>query len=311
MMQFFHISTIVVIFCVVIPSTWCVVMNKGAGQLTYKQCAEFKETFSLFDKDGNGTVTIKELGTVMTKEDLQEMVTEFDSDVKGMIEFPEFLTIMARKMKDTDSEEEFRAFDQNSDGFISASELKHFMANLGMQLSDEEATEKINKADEDGDGQVDDDEFDSFLSPVHVTKGTDQLTYQQCAEFEEAFSLFDIDGNGTITTTELDTVMTESDLQEMMNEFDADGFGTLDFPEYLIMMVRKMNDTVTEEGAKEEFRLFDESGNGLVSTTELRNFMKKLGKKLTDEEVDKKIKEADVDGDGQVNEEEYVKMMTN
>lgn len=49
-------------------------------------------------------------------------------------------------------------------------------------------------------------------------------------EFKEAFSLFDKDGDGTITTKELGTVMrslgqnpTEAELQDMINEVDADG----------------------------------------------------------------------------------------
>ena len=32
--------------------------------MTEEQIAEFKEAFSLFDKDGDGTITTKELGTV-------------------------------------------------------------------------------------------------------------------------------------------------------------------------------------------------------------------------------------------------------
>lgn len=51
-----------------------------------------------------------------------------------------------------------------------------------------------------------------------------------CVEFKEAFSLFDKDGDGTITTKELGTVMrslgqnpTEAELQDMINEVDADG----------------------------------------------------------------------------------------
>ena len=50
------------------------------------------------------------------------------------------------------------------------------------------------------------------------------------AEFKEAFALFDKDGDGSITTKELGTVMrslgqnpTESELQDMINEVDADG----------------------------------------------------------------------------------------
>ena len=48
-----------------------------------EQIAEFKEAFSLFDKDGDGTITTKELGTVMrslgqnpTEAELQDMINE-------------------------------------------------------------------------------------------------------------------------------------------------------------------------------------------------------------------------------------------
>ena len=36
-----------------------------ADQLTEEQIAEFKEAFALFDKDGDGTITTKELATVI------------------------------------------------------------------------------------------------------------------------------------------------------------------------------------------------------------------------------------------------------
>ncbi|KAF3642078.1 Calmodulin [Capsicum annuum] len=144
----------------------------------------------------------------------------------------------------------------------------------------------------------------------------DQLTDDQISEFKEAFSLFDKDGDGCITTKELGTVMrslgqnpTEAELQDMINEVDADGNGTIDFPEFLNLMAKKMKDTDSEEELKEAFRVFDKDQNGFISAAELRHVMTNLGEKLTDEEVDEMIREADVDGDGQINYEEFVKVM--
>src|SRR5439155_10851270 len=125
----------------------------------------------------------------------------------------------------------------------------------------------------------------------------DQLTEEQIAEFKEAFSLFDKDNDGTITTKELGTVMrslgqnpTEAELQDMINEVDADGNGTIDFPEFLTMMARKMKDTDSEEEIKEAFKVFDKDGNGYISAAELRHVMTNLGEKLTEEEVDEMVK---------------------
>ena len=152
---------------------------------------------------------------------------------------------------------------------------------------------------------------------AHLLLQADQMTEEQIAEFKEAFSLFDKDGDGTITTKELGTVMrslgqnpTEAELQDMINEVDADGNGTIDFPEFLTMMARKMKDTDNEDEIREAFRVFDKDGNGFISAAELRHVMTNLGEKLTDEEVDEMIREADIDGDGQVNYEEFVSMMT-
>src|SRR5437588_7588003 len=67
--------------------------------------------------------------------------------------------MMARKMKDTDSEEEireaFKVFDRDNNGFISAAELRHVMTSIGEKLTDEEVAEMIREADQDGDGKID------------------------------------------------------------------------------------------------------------------------------------------------------------
>lgn len=68
-------------------------------------------------------------------------------------------------------------------------------------------------------------------------------------------------------------------------------------------MARKMKDIDSEQELKESFRVFDKDGNGFISAAELRHVMTNLGEKLTDEEVQEMIREADVDGDGQINYE--------
>ncbi|KAI4187945.1 MAG: hypothetical protein L6R41_002481 [Letrouitia leprolyta] len=161
----------------------------------------------------------------------------------------------------------------------------------------------------------------------------DSLTEEQVSEFKEAFSLFvssnlldmqlpladrdqDKDGDGQITTKELGTVMrslgqnpSESELQDMINEVDADNNGTIDFPEFLTMMARKMKDTDSEEEIREAFKVFDRDNNGFISAAELRHVMTSIGEKLTDDEVDEMIREADQDGDGRIDYNEFVQLM--
>ena len=55
--------------------------------------------------------------------------------------------------------------------------------------------------------------------------------------------------------------------------------------------------------------MFDRDGSGLITAAELRHVMTNLGEKLEDEEIDEMIREADIDGEGHINYEEFVRMM--
>lgn len=154
------------------------------------------------------------------------------------------------------------------------------------------------------------------MSQSKSDSDVNSLTSEQIEEFREAFSLFDRNGDGTITTTELGTVMrslgqnpTETELRDMINEVDEDGSGTVEFDEFLKMMAKKLKDSDAMEELREAFRVFDKDGNGYISSSELRHVMNMLGEKLSDYEVGEMVKEADLDGDGMVNYEEFVAMM--
>lgn len=150
---------------------------------------------------------------------------------------------------------------------------------------------------------------------------TSEMEQSQCEadtldDYKEAFSLFDKDGDGRITSEELQIVMkslgknpTANDIKDMINDVDEDANGTIEFDEFVHMM-RRSNSKTTQEDYMEAFKMFDEDGNGLISLAELKNVMKRLGEDLTDDELDMMIKSADIDGDGQVNIDEFVKMMS-
>jgi len=144
-----------------------------------------------------------------------------------------------------------------------------------------------------------------------------EFSEEQMQEFLEAFSVYDKDGDGTITTKELGTVMrslghdpTEKELQDIIDEVDENGNGKMEFPEFLTMMGRHWKEEDPEEEMREAFKEFDEDGNGVITPEELQHVMSRTGQKLSPEEVKEMIIEADLDGDGVINYEEFIVMMS-
>ncbi|ODV94649.1 hypothetical protein PACTADRAFT_50513 [Pachysolen tannophilus NRRL Y-2460] len=149
-----------------------------------------------------------------------------------------------------------------------------------------------------------------------MVKQSEKLSEEQITEFKEAFSLFDKDNDGKITTKELGTVMrslgqnpSESELNDMINEVDVNNDGSIDFPEFLTMMARKMKDSDSEAEIIEAFKVFDTNGDGKISAAELRHVLTSIGEKLSDYEVDEMIKEADTNNDGEIDIKEFTQLL--
>ena len=94
----------------------------------------------------------------------------------------------------------------------------------------------------------------------------------------------------------------------MMTEVDTDGDGEIDFDEFLSMMKEMSGDS--EKELLQAFQVFDKNKDGFISVDELRQVMATLGETQSQEEIEEMIKEADQDGDGQVDYNEFVKMMS-
>lgn len=142
------------------------------------------------------------------------------------------------------------------------------------------------------------------------------LTEEQVEEFKKAFLLFDKDGNGRITADELIDVMTslgqkpsENEVDAMIRKADQDGDGSIDFMEFLDVMASKMGENSFEDDLRDAFLIFDRDSNGYISKRELTFVMTSLGEHITDTAIEKMIKEVDLDGDGRVNYEEFLRLM--
>ncbi|XP_008835071.1 calmodulin-like protein 5 [Nannospalax galili] len=143
------------------------------------------------------------------------------------------------------------------------------------------------------------------------------FTKEQVDEFHTAFSRFDKNGDGHINVQELGDVMkqlnknlSEEELKELISRVDTDGDGTISFDEFLAAMAKYASGGIAEKELRAVFSVFDQNGDGHISVDELKQAMTQLGEKLSQEELDAMIREADVDKDGKVNYEEFVRILS-
>merc|ERR1712087_934566 len=99
------------------------------------------------------------------------------------------------------------------------------------------------------------------------------------------------------------------EIKRMMSEADKDGSGVIDYPEFLDMMTQKMAERDPREEMLKAFRLFDDDETGKISFRNLKRVAKELGENMTDDEITEMIEEADRDGDGEISEEEFMRIM--
>ena len=147
-------------------------------------------------------------------------------------------------------------------------------------------------------------------------KKRSDLTEEQKQEIKEAFDLFDTDGSGNIDSKELKVAMRalgfepkREEIKQLIAQVSKDGSGVIDYPEFLDMMSAKMQERDPKEEMMKAFRLFDDDETGKISFKNLKRVAKELGENMTDDEIAEMIEEADRDGDGEIGEEEFMRIM--
>ncbi|XVF29362.1 hypothetical protein REPUB_Repub15cG0114500 [Reevesia pubescens] len=138
--------------------------------------AELKRVFQMFDKNGDGRITKKELndslenlGIFIPDVELTQMIENIDVNGDNCVDIDEFGELYQSLMDDKDEEEDmkeaFNVFDKNGDGYISVDELRSVLVSLGLKQGKtvEDCKRMIMKVDVDGDGRVNFKEFKQMM----------------------------------------------------------------------------------------------------------------------------------------------------
>jgi len=140
------------------------------------------------------------------------------------------------------------------------------------------------------------------------------LDQEQLEQVEAAFALFDHDGDGRITLDELrhlysslGKTFSEAELRDFLTEVDSDGSGTIEWNEFLSLMVRQLKGATRDEreqGLRNAFEAMDSDNDGYVTLSEFKQLMTNIG--TSEDDVERLVAAMDVDGDGKVTYQEYL-----
>merc|ERR1712232_1274885 len=206
--------------------------------------------------------------------------------------------------------------DEDNRGWITPQQLGIALQMLGMKMTEEELEEAAEEVDVDGSGKLEWPEFLWLMFKFGAGSSIEhQFTDQRLAELREVFSLFDADGNGSLDSKELGTVMRvlglhmeEKEIKAMIASVDADNSGCIEWPEFLFLMSKKVIDA--ENQHKLAFEFFDRHNRGRVSKQEFIETMQKLSDEFTVQDLTEMVSQAKFEDDdhSSLTYREFVKM---
>ena len=142
--------------------------SKETRFLSKEQSEEILMCFSLFDKDGSGSIDAKELkdamkalGVFLKKQEVLDYLRKVDKDGTGSVEEVEFVCLMTELLDKRDTEQElrkvFRCYDNDDDGQINVVNLKQCAEVLEMldQVNEHNLEKMIEVGDRKNRGYVD------------------------------------------------------------------------------------------------------------------------------------------------------------
>ncbi|KAF3179059.1 Calcium-binding component of the spindle pole body (SPB) half-bridge [Orbilia oligospora] len=146
-----------------------------------------------------------------------------------------------------------------------------------------------------------------------------ELSEEQREEINEAFGLFDMDKDQRIDFHELKVALRalgfedipKSELLSILHRYPAPTSGNstrllIGREDFITVATQKMLSRDPLEEIRRAYTMFDEDGKGGISIADLRRIAKDIGENLEEEEIRAMIEEFDLDGDGLINEQEFI-----
>uniref|UniRef100_A0A8B9EHR7 EF-hand domain-containing protein n=1 Tax=Anser cygnoides TaxID=8845 RepID=A0A8B9EHR7_ANSCY len=113
-----------------------------------------------------------------------------------------------------------------------------------------------------------------------------------------------------ITMRALGCELRKEEMKRIISQVDEEGSGKINFESFLQVMAQKMAEPYSEKEILKGFKLFDYDGTGKISFEKLKLVATEVGEDITDEELQEMIDEADADGDGEVDQQEFLRILT-
>ena len=135
-------------------------------------------------------------------------------------------------------------------------------------------------------------------------------------ELKNIFDKYDSNKDGNVTSDELANILkaininaSDEEIKEIIEELELEGNNEINFENFVSMVNRREKDVDTEEEVLKAFKFFDKEGNGLININDLKHIMITVGKNISEAEIDDMLKEADLDMDGFINYEEFIRSL--
>ena len=290
---------------------------------------DVKKAFLKIDVDRDGKISRKEMSnSQFNGQEIDSIFILGDINGDGELDLEEFIGLMCpaaseavAKLSQTvknvnEAQMLFRIMDQNGDGLLSMEEMR----GCGQKFSQWELDALFAIGDINNDGEIDLNEFVAVICPAaetlvaRISKNLGSL-----AEIKAVFAKMDKNKDGLISKEEMRVSgLNDQEVDAIFKLGDSNNDGEIDIDEFITVMCPSASSVVfkisktfkSQECAMQAFKKMDANNDGKISKQEMTNAGLADGSKINHIEVDAIFALGDVDGDGEIDLEEFLAVMT-